>query len=65
MKRCPQCLFLYPDSDERCDFDQTPLEVIDESTLDTATHPKKRRSLLIPAVIGLILGVLSFGIYFG
>ena len=65
MKRCPQCLFLYPDSDEHCDFDQTPLEVVDDSALDAAiTRPTKRRSLPIAAAIGLILGVLAFGIYY-
>ena len=64
MKRCPQCLFLYPDSDELCDFDKTPLEVVDDSALDAATRPAKRRSLPIAAAIGLLLGLLVFGIYF-
>ena len=64
MKRCPQCLFLYPDSDEHCDFDKTPLEVIDDSALEAATRPTKRRSLPIAAAIGLLLGLLAFGIYF-
>lgn len=65
MKRCPQCLFLYPDSDEHCDFDKTPLEVVDDSALDlAASHPTKRRSLPIAAVIGLILGVLAFAVYY-
>lgn len=65
MKRCPQCLFLYPDSDERCDFDQTLLEAVDESALDLGTRPKKRGSLPLAAVIGLILGMLVFVVYFG
>jgi hypothetical protein len=65
MKRCPQCLFLYPDSDEYCDFDKTPLEVVDDSALEAATRPAKRRSLLpIAAVIGVILGVLAFATYY-
>src|SRR4029079_4138786 len=66
MKRCPQCLFLYPDSDEHCDFDKTPLEVVDDSALEAAaTRPtKRRRSLPIAAVIGLILGVLAFAVYY-
>ena len=65
MKRCPQCLFLYPDSDEHCDFDKTPLEVVDDSALDAANaRPAKRHSLPIAAAIGLILGVLAFGIYY-
>lgn len=64
MKRCPQCLFLYPDSDEHCDFDKTPLEVIDESALEAATRPTKRRSVPLAAVIGLIVGVLAFATYY-
>ena len=70
MKRCPQCLFLYPDSDEKCDFDQTPLEAVDDSALDPATGPaqsqtKQRRTLPVTAVAaGLILGVLVFAIYY-
>lgn len=66
MKRCPQCLFLYPDSDERCDFDQTPLEVVADDAVEAATKPHKprRRTLLIAAAVGLILGVLVFAIYY-
>ena len=64
MKRCPECLFLYPDSDEHCDFDKTPLEVIDDSALEAATRPAKRRSLPIAAAIGLIVGVLAFATYY-
>src|ERR1043166_4173266 len=64
MKRCPQCLFLYPDSDEHCYFDKTPLEVVDDSALPAATRPAKRRSLPIAAAIGLILGVLAFAVYY-
>lgn len=65
MKRCPQCLFLYPDSDSQCDFDQTPLEHVDDATIDAATRPQKRRALPIAAAIGLMLGVLVFAIYYG
>ena len=64
MKRCPQCLFLYPETDERCDFDKTLLEVIDDAEIDTATRPTKRRVLPIAAAIGLLLGVFVFAIYY-
>src|ERR1043165_6988777 len=64
MKRCPQCLFLYPDSDENRDFDKTPLEVVDDSALDTATRPKKRGNLPVAVGIGLMLGMLVFVVYF-
>lgn len=66
MKRCPQCLFLYPDSDERCDFDKTLLEVVDEAEIEAATRPTqpKRRLLPIAAAIGLLLGVFVFAVYY-
>ena len=69
MKRCPQCLFLYPDSDERCDFDKTLLEVVDDAEVDAATRPAKstnrpRKVLPIVAAVGLLLGVFVFVIYY-
>lgn len=63
MKRCPQCLFLFPDSDSTCDFDQTPLEHVDDSAIESAT--RKRRALPIAAAAGLILSILVFTIYYG
>ena len=65
MKRCPQCLFLYPDSDSKCDFDQTPLEHVDDSAIETAPRPAKRRALPIAAAIGLMLGIFVFAVYYG
>ena len=65
MKRCPQCLFIFPDSDSKCDFDHTPLEHVDDSAIETATPPRKRRTLPIAAAIGLMLGVLVFAVYYG
>ena len=66
MKRCPQCLFLFPDSDSKCDFDQTPLEHVDDSALETAaTRKPKRRAWPITAAICLLLGVLIIAIYYG
>lgn len=77
MKRCPQCLFIYPDSDTRCDFDKTPLVVVDEAELEVATSeaqapakkkraPRKRKpkATAIIAVVGLMLGVVSFLVYY-
>lgn len=77
MKRCPQCLFIYPDSDTRCDFDKTPLVVVDEAELAAATSeaqpapkpkraPRKRKAKVtaIIAVVGLMLGVVSFLVYY-
>jgi len=67
MKRCPQCLFLYPESDEKCDFDQTPLEVIDDAEIDRATNPSKpsRRALPVAVAIAVLLGLVIFAIYYG
>jgi hypothetical protein len=65
MKRCPQCLFLFPDSDSKCDFDQTPLEHVDDSAIDAVTRKPKRRTLPIAAAIGLLLSILVFAIYYG
>lgn len=68
MKRCPQCLFLYPDSDEHCDFDKTPLEVIDDAEIDAATRPaksgKRHRVVPVVAAVGLLLGVVVFAVYY-
>ena len=77
MKRCPQCLFIYPDSDTRCDFDSTPLVVVDEAELDVATgqtsspakkkrapRKRQRKTTAIVAVVGLILGIGAFFVYY-
>jgi hypothetical protein len=65
MKRCPQCLFLYPDSDEHCDFDKTALEVVSEAEIDAATSKASKRKVVpIVAAVGLIIGVLAFTIYY-
>ena len=66
MKRCPQCLFLFPDSDSKCDFDQTPLEHVDDSAIEpVATRKPKRRAWPITAAICLLLGVLIIAVYYG
>jgi len=77
MKRCPECLFIYPDSDTRCDFDQTPLVAVDESEIEAVTDqkPKKtkpkrttkkrsRKATTLAAVVGLLLGLSAFVIYY-
>jgi hypothetical protein len=66
MKRCPQCLFLYPETDERCDFDKTLLEAVDDAEIEAATRPaqSKRRVMPIVAAVGLLLGVFVFAIYY-
>lgn len=66
MKRCPQCLFLYPDTDETCDFDKTTLEVVDEAAVEAATHPVAKRQISpLPAAIAILAGVLGFSVFYG
>jgi len=61
MKRCPQCSFLYLDTDEVCDLDGTPLVQVNDADVEAATAPipaipeqrKKsgsRKGLIITAV---------------
>lgn len=77
MKRCPECLFIYPDSDTRCDFDNTPLVAVDDSEIEAATDktPKKtkpkrttkkrrRKATALTAVVGLLLGISAFVVYY-
>jgi len=42
MKRCPQCQFIYPDTDTICDFDQTPLVDAPESEIAAITNTPER-----------------------
>ena len=69
MKRCPQCSFLYLDTDEVCDLDGTLLIQLSEADVEgtaatippaVAGNPIKtgnRKSLIFTAVGGLLLGV--------
>jgi hypothetical protein len=67
MKRCPHCNFIFPDSDELCDFDRTPLVVIAENEIDVKAVPgpvemrqENRKALLMAAVVGISLGLILF-----
>ena len=59
MKRCPQCLFIYPESDQLCDFDQTPLVGVDDSEIDS---PAKPRGSKIKFVFIMLAAVVAFGV---
>jgi hypothetical protein len=61
MKRCPQCLFIYPESDQRCDFDNTPLVAVDDSEIDAVTKP--RRGSKIPLLLIAVAFVATFSIF--
>ena len=70
MKRCPQCSFLYLDTDEVCDLDGTPLIQVNDAEVDGSTapipgeipgkseKPGSRRGLILTAVGGLLIGVV-------
>lgn len=65
MKRCPQCLFIYPETDERCDFDKTPLVVVADAEIDRATRPSSKRNRGLVLIGGLVLAVIvTVGVYF-
>jgi hypothetical protein len=76
MKRCPQCSFLYLDTDEVCDLDGSPLVQVNDAEVEGATAPipaavsttsqkaGSGKSLLFTAVGGLLLGVLIVVGYF-
>ena len=64
MKRCPQCLFIYPESDERCDFDNTPLVVVADSEIESATtKPRGSKKKFVFIVVAVVLGLSVLGIY--
>jgi len=45
MKRCPQCFFIYPDSDSVCDFDQSALVDAAESEIAAITNTPEQPAL--------------------
>lgn len=64
MKRCPECLFIYPESDELCDFDKTPLVVVNDAEIDAAIKPRKHKLLPIAGVV-VVFVFLMFVLYLG
>ena len=65
MKRCPQCLFIYPESDQRCDFDETPLVDVDDSEIDNATKPRRNNIKFVFVVLAAVIGFGVFAVYLG
>ena len=72
MKRCPQCKFIYLDTDDVCDLDGTPLVHVTDAEVDAAGDqsvkvkaPKRNlRALAITAMAALALGVILFFVYY-
>lgn len=66
MKRCPQCQFIYVDTDQVCDFDGGSLVSVTESELGLA--PQRRPSSLwlvrvIAALVALVAGLVVIFAY--
>jgi cytoskeletal protein RodZ len=76
MKRCPQCEFIYEDEQGRCDMDGVRLvadfqllsdpvfAAIDVGSLVASSQASQWRSLALPAVGAVILGVVLFLVYY-
>lgn len=64
MKRCPQCLFIYPETDEQCDFDKTPLVAVADSEIDRATKPKRNHGFVLIAGAVVVAFVVTVVAYF-
>lgn len=58
MKRCPQCLFIYPETDECCDFDKTPLVAVADSEIDRATRSSPQRNRGFVLIAGVVIAVV-------
>lgn len=79
MKRCPQCSFLYLDSDSLCDLDHTPLvpddvgSELDLAKLEGAGHLSRTAGVIqrrldlktvsAATIVGLIIGLMLLGSY--
>jgi hypothetical protein len=64
MKRCPQCLFIYPESDQRCDFDQMPLVAVADSEIDGVTRPRRNTLKFFGAAAAVVvLGILTVAFF--
>ena len=59
MRRCPECNSFFPDTDQFCEHDGTPLETVAPPQLAS-----KPGLLPIVAVAGVVLGALLFLVYF-
>ena len=59
MRHCPECDSFFPDTEQFCEVDGTPLETV------VVAQPKSNGWLLpIGALIGILLAVLAFLVYF-
>lgn len=59
MKRCPQCDFIYLDTDDICDLDGTPLADADDSEIDAVPQLTQARSIEAPQKRPLIAALIA------
>jgi cytoskeletal protein RodZ len=69
MKRCTECNSLFPDAEQFCELDGTPLvaaEDASEAVIRNKPHQSAASQSLLPivGVAGVFLGVLLFLVYF-
>ena len=60
MKRCPQCLFIYPDTDQQCDFHQTALVDVADSVIDAPGKPPRKTPILVSVAVVVVVGIAAF-----
>jgi hypothetical protein len=64
MKRCPQCLFIYPESDQRCDFDNTALVAVNDSEIDGPTKPRRNKHRFLSIAVAVVVALAAFAFYY-
>ena len=64
MKRCPDCDSLFPDTEQFCELDGTPLVRVDDAPSQLPRVDSHRALLPIGVVAGVLLGVLLSLLYF-
>ena len=68
MKRCPECNAYFPDSEQFCELDGTPLVNVEDPPNPlpvVAPQPKSNLALLpIGVLMGVLLGILLVVVYF-
>lgn len=68
MKRCPECNSYFPDSEQFCELDGTPLVNVEDPPNPlpvVAPQPKSNLALLpIGVLMGVLLGILLVVVYF-
>ena len=64
MKRCPECDSLFPDAEQFCELDGTPLVAVEDAP-NPVPQPGSTQTLLpIGVLIGILIGVLLVLTYF-